>query len=664
MDYASPIQTFAPESGPSNMFYNGYVDRTPFEMYDMSGRIERFNPFANSADYHSGTKNGFSDYQRASSSSSGAEPYGSSFHMIAAATHEDFVQSQNMTYLTLLHEHTLLSERQLALQASIAILSQSVPDAFKNAPMQGASSSAILAAGSTDLGEPKDFPKIRFWTRAKYTKSCATKKTTTLNDEPAKRGNTRVAQDINVMHRYIENADGSIASGKEAEAMRKTQLAIFQEIKRTSPHDVPKTWGAASLTVQNYHRAQMYEAHPCLRLCKSHWKVDYMATLTYSSWYIKMTKKVSRSIPSTRSDDCVCICTCSADSPDAQADDAADDSRHTSSSPPPLDARSKSGAKRKRAVFLPSALTKRPRLSTPSTASPPTLPSTPSEEPVDPAPLTVPAPSTSSTDLPAALSTIPPSRTSEEIIEPAPLTVPDAPHSPLIPPFHSPADPSQALPETPPEELTGPHAARTSTPIPHSPLCSNDPLADTPLASHFSADPDLDDNTTPITPESRRPNSGSTISGTAPIILAAKMINPLDAAFGAASGPPKRIDGVASQSESSTAKTANNKKRANKTSTSAANLFYIDYLKTNKPITTNEFDAMFKALPATDLKKWTDMSQQLGGAKRKAKKAAATASASTWSALFPFLPEDTDDFIPDSLFFNRTVFPEWNRAPV
>ncbi|KAJ7092935.1 hypothetical protein B0H15DRAFT_1020962 [Mycena belliarum] len=636
MDYASPIQTFAPESGPSNMFYNGYVDRNPFEMYDMSGRTERFNPFANSAGYHSGINPGFPDHKRASSSPSGAEPYGSSSHVIAAATHEDLVQSQNMTYLTLLHEHTLLSERQLTLQASIAMFSQSVPDAFKNASMQGSSPSAILAADSTDLGEPKDFPKIRFWTRAKYTKSCATKKTTTLNDEPAKRGNTRVAQDINVMHRYIENADGSIASGKEAEAMRKTQLAIFQEIKRTSPHDVPKTWGAASLMVQNYHRAQMYEAHPCLRLCKSHWKVDYMATLTYSSWYIKMMKKASRAIPPTRSDACVCVCTCSTDSPDAQDDEDAADSCPTSASPAPFDAPSESGVKRKRTVFLPSALAKRPRLSTPSTGSPPTLPSTPSVKPVDPAPLTLPAASRSSTDLPSpvAPSTVQ-SRPSEEIIEPAPLTVPDARHSPLTPPFHSTTDPSQALPETSPEELTGPRAARTLTPVPHSPLPSDSPLADDSSMCHSFADPNLDETTRPVS-EPRQPNSVSTTSGTATTKSAAEIINPLDAAFGAASGPPDRIDGISSKSEVSTSKPANNKKRANKTSTSPANLFYIDYLKTNKPITTNEFDAMFKALPATDLKKWTDMSQQLGGAKRKAKKAAATASASTWSALFPF----------------------------
>ncbi|KAJ7136448.1 hypothetical protein C8R43DRAFT_861672, partial [Mycena crocata] len=53
----------------------------------------------------------------------------------------------------------------------------------------------------------------------------------------------------------------------------------------------PKTWGKASLVVLNYHRAQMYVHHPSLRLCRSHWKVDQLATDTYSSWYNKNIKK-------------------------------------------------------------------------------------------------------------------------------------------------------------------------------------------------------------------------------------------------------------------------------------------------------------------------------------------------------------------------------------
>lgn len=266
------------------------------------------------------------------------------------------------------------------------MLSQSLPKNSLNSQAPAASP-LVVSPNATELADPASFPAVRYWNRSDFTKAeKQNKKTTQLNKEPAQRGNRRVSQDINVMTRYLENTDGSIVSGKEAQTIRNTQLAVYREIKQVSPDDLPRTWGDASLTVINYHRAQMYAAHPCLRLCRSHWKVDQLATNTYSSWYTKTVKKKAKANTKESSigtDACTCICTCSEASPDPESDDEQDNlspsaststSRSTPSAPP-----STNGNKRKsRTTFIPSTQPrKRLRSSSPipnyvdSTVSPP-----------------------------------------------------------------------------------------------------------------------------------------------------------------------------------------------------------------------------------------------------------------------------------------------------
>ncbi|KAK7020790.1 hypothetical protein R3P38DRAFT_3197212 [Favolaschia claudopus] len=124
------------------------------------------------------------------------------------------------------------------------------------------------------------------------------------------------------MTNYIEKEDGSIISGKEAQEIRATQLVIYRDIQRACPEDLPKTWGAASLAVITYHRAHMYAAHPILRLCSGHWKVERLATQTYSSWYSRNVAKKAKGVGQGI---CTCICTCSVASPDPVSDDDHDE---------------------------------------------------------------------------------------------------------------------------------------------------------------------------------------------------------------------------------------------------------------------------------------------------------------------------------------------------
>ncbi|KAJ7830161.1 hypothetical protein B0H14DRAFT_2807963 [Mycena olivaceomarginata] len=422
------------------------------------------------------------------------------------------------------------------------------------------------------------------------------------------------------MTTYLEKEDGTILTGKEAQEIRNTQLAVYREILRVSPDDLPKTWGAASLTVLNYHRAQMYAAHPCLRLCKSHWKVDFLATNTYSSWYTKAVKRKSRG-GSLGHDGCNCVCSCSEGSPVPGSDDDdnldpishAPSASRSSSSGPPL-----AGQKRKsKAIFVPSSEPRKRRRTSPfpddyqmNSLDPDPTPTTPSiqtdeSSSIQTAGSSTPSPNSSSVPLatqPAAqLSTgtgnIPYNPAVEDAgtLNPTPLS-PPSPHSSLIEPA---LDPSPA----------------------------------SSIAASESPSPP-DSSTIEPTPSS---SAGASESSNAAVPKNTKIVNPLDQAFGAAAGPSGRSDAAQSVPSKRPASTASKKakKRANKESLSAQNLFYQDYLKANDPVTTEEFDIIYKGLSAEQLKKWTDLSTARTAAKKAAKTSAASAAATVFYSLLP-----------------------------
>ncbi|KAF8164216.1 hypothetical protein K438DRAFT_1775552 [Mycena galopus ATCC 62051] len=70
---------------------------------------------------------------------------------------------------------------------------------------------------------------------------------------------------------------------------------IWRQILHTSPNELPRTWTQASITVVNYHRSELYTAHPLLRFCEHHWKVNLLATTGYPSWYKKNVKNAGKS---------------------------------------------------------------------------------------------------------------------------------------------------------------------------------------------------------------------------------------------------------------------------------------------------------------------------------------------------------------------------------
>ncbi|KAJ7022699.1 hypothetical protein C8F04DRAFT_1310168 [Mycena alexandri] len=342
---------------------------------------------------------------------------------ISMASHADLVMANNTTYIDLLQRYSALTEQHRRLQLSVTqqpsqpASSPSLLSHHSAATSLPSSSPLFTLPGATDLADQKDFPLVRWWDRTSYTKSQSTKKTTTMNSESGKRGGARAAKDINVMHQYLETEDSKSVSGLTAKAMRTHQRTIFREIRKRAPEELPATWGNASLSVVNYHRAEMYKAHPLLRLCQSHWKVDLMATSAYSSWYLKNVKNKQRDSQSdSDSDD-------NSDQEPSASSVVASSSASTSSSSAsgaPL-TRTKGPQKRTK-HFAPSQQPKKLKPTPPSSSdipSPSSDAATPSPDP------SFDSPSTESSALSPSLSSV--SAPSTELPPPGRRFLPEAP---------------------------------------------------------------------------------------------------------------------------------------------------------------------------------------------------------------------------------------------
>ncbi|KAJ7713251.1 hypothetical protein B0H16DRAFT_1810742 [Mycena metata] len=481
---------------------------------------------------------------------------------ISMASHADLVMANNTTYIDLLQRYSTLTEQHRRLQSSTAQHApQSASSSSLHPPTMSLPSTSplFILPGATDLADPKEFPLVRWWNRADFTRSQPKKKTTTMNSESGKRGGSRAAKDINVMHQYLENEDGTEVSGLAAKAMRGHQRTIFREIKKRAPDELPATWGNASLSVVNYHRSEMYKAYPSLRLCLSHWKLDLMATTAYPSWYKKNVKNKQTDFES--------------DSDSEQSD--------ANNTPPPSSTigSSSSSASSSNASGRPKLPAKR------------TKKFTSSQQPKKRK--TMPSPS------------------------PDPSPPPEAATTSSNPSSNSSALSSSASPSV---SAASPIAAQVE----------NSTLSGSPAVSPSSSTMDLP-SLAPLADSSLSNPTNSSV--TAPTTT---IVNPIDEEFGPPSGPTQRSD-AADAAVASNPKKANKqaKKRPSKSST-PENLFYIDYLRTNSPVTAVEFKTLFSKLTSEELEGWKKKSTEQARAKKDSR-AQATAAAegvasgsSTW----------------------------------
>ncbi|KAJ7246890.1 hypothetical protein B0H12DRAFT_1073053 [Mycena haematopus] len=573
-----------------------------------------------------------SNKRNLSLSSSGRQEVMSMQAAIASASHFDLLSAQNQAYKNLLDSYNNLFEQYNKLRLSFvqhtSSSSQPVSSIVPNVPSRASATSLATTAsslfsvnpGALVLADRKEYPDVVFWTRRRFNESQKTKAVATMNSMPGKRGRSRAAQDINVMTQYLEKTDGSIVSGNEAATIRATQITIWNQILQTSPSNLPRTWKQASITVVNYHRAELYTAYPLLRLCESHWKADLLATTSYPSWYKKNVKSKSKSTkPAKRP------AADSSDSEDSDSDDGSDvdddpqdllnddnNSPSSSSSTP-----SALVPKKRKKNFAPSTQAKKPKttVATPSssTQSPTTTP--------DPTPDPFP---------PSSLSPL----------EPTP---------PLLPPRCS--SPSSQSPAEPIAQTPAP------TSEPDSSIPSTDPHPTPVATANTNGDADTNTNPDPIentnsvprprgvgdvveggadahetnSPANTNAGSGANHTAVKPTVL----VNPLDAEFGPASGPTARSEAAAA-ALTKTATKATTKPQAKKKlqkSSSPGNLFYAEFLKTHDAVTPKEFEKIWEELPAETRTTWKTRSKAINAAKKASKSQAAAAASEisqTW----------------------------------
>ena len=101
-------------------------------------------------------------------------------------------------------------------------------------------------------------------------------------------GGTRLAQGENVNMQFLENADRTPVNGTLVHDIQSFAKSIWQGFYDQGM--APKTWGSVSRAIKDKYICKMETRWPLLRYCDNHWKVNHLATQTYSQWFRRYKK--------------------------------------------------------------------------------------------------------------------------------------------------------------------------------------------------------------------------------------------------------------------------------------------------------------------------------------------------------------------------------------
>lgn len=141
----------------------------------------------------------------------------------------------------------------------------------------------------------EDYPNIKYWYKHQWNSS---KSEVVSSSEPGERGRSRAAQGKNVTMGFVEDIDGQAIDGHRASNIRKATRQIWEELAASGL--APKTWSKIGINALTRFRHQMYEQFPELTYCDNHWKLDRLATDTYSQWDGNKLSSSSESLPSPK----------------------------------------------------------------------------------------------------------------------------------------------------------------------------------------------------------------------------------------------------------------------------------------------------------------------------------------------------------------------------
>lgn len=129
--------------------------------------------------------------------------------------------------------------------------------------------------------DKKDYPNIKYWHATSWTNVKTNKDIDVLTTDlkPKKKSSFW----------YFEDVNGSPLDEQRCNAITKRARDIFTHLNASGAGAAK--WGDMGSVSQDYYRRGMYSHFPELRLCEFDWKVNRLATETYSSWYRKRKDK-------------------------------------------------------------------------------------------------------------------------------------------------------------------------------------------------------------------------------------------------------------------------------------------------------------------------------------------------------------------------------------
>ncbi|EJD35355.1 hypothetical protein AURDEDRAFT_175559 [Auricularia subglabra TFB-10046 SS5] len=123
--------------------------------------------------------------------------------------------------------------------------------------------------------ERKQHPRVLYWKRSDWTASPASSKVPTVRGLEGKQ--------VHKILPFLQDADGNVADWDRLTAMRATIRAHWAHM--ASKKLAPARWGDVAFKPLHDLRVAMYNMYVELTLCDDDWKLHWLCTEGYSSWY-------------------------------------------------------------------------------------------------------------------------------------------------------------------------------------------------------------------------------------------------------------------------------------------------------------------------------------------------------------------------------------------
>ncbi|KAH8989749.1 hypothetical protein EDB92DRAFT_1817051 [Lactarius akahatsu] len=216
------------------------------------------------------------------------------YHIIRNATHEDLLFAQNPTYMRIYSEYTKVSASLTTLEYRISFPSlqvfwlishrkayENLVTNLKNEPITQATMTSAYSTGPPAL-DPALHPLVTLWTWRAFSKEAKARDefqpTVNAEGEPESKG-----------FWFLQQTDGSMVDIATVTRMRSASKKSWATMKNKYK-TLPPTWMNFTPAMQMEFYLDIESQFPFLRLCEDHYKAQKIGTTDYSHWYKRIMK--------------------------------------------------------------------------------------------------------------------------------------------------------------------------------------------------------------------------------------------------------------------------------------------------------------------------------------------------------------------------------------